>query len=735
MVLRRGLVAAAVTPSLFAIGLELLDNSVFAIFATFASFSCIGLVWFGGPMRTRAVGYAGFAATAAGLVVLGTLCSRTVAAAVIVMVVVGFSIRYVAVFGGYLAAGASALPLAFVLPVMLPAEPDALGPRLAGWLTGCVVASVAILVVVPDRQREELRTRAASLCRDLALLVLGSPSDGALDDQLDDVVERQRQLREVWAAMPQHPAGPGLADQAYLSILEQLTRAAGFVKRDVHLAPDPETDSLALPLRHAVADTLHASAELLERRPADPALEQLSRARSDSRDLVKRWVDGHGTGTNGSGGATAQMVVERVERGYPLLVISHLAVSIGANASLMAGRPLEAASSDLAPDVPNGGAGVAETAARAVKLLVAHFHLGDLSFRQGVRSALVLAAAVYVATTLPFGHKFWVVLGALSVLRTNAVGTGATGLQAVLGTAAGMVLSGVALQIGATDSIWLWPAVVITVFFCVYAPTAIGFIVGQASFTLFVVFLFTLIEPAGWDTGVSRLIAVSSGVLVAVLGGLVLWPRGAQAVVGRRVAAFYRASSRYLDTAGHSFLASDGSPDVDADAGLHRVMDQTIETRWLADDSFSGLVGEQRTSPEVLEAWVRLIGVPSSVRQVASVVGTLAPRGYPTCSCTNAAEAVELELDRVEASLERVASRLEHPEDNTAIAWDGDLAHARQVLVGCVTEQLERPPAERESAIGLLWVLESLHYLDSVMSRMGDPLDDVCASLSARAFR
>jgi hypothetical protein len=43
-------------------------------------------------------------------------------------------------------------------------------------------------------------------------------------------------------------------------------------------------------------------------------------------------------------------------------------------------------------------------------------------------------------------HGFWVVLGTLSVLRSNAVATGSTVLRALLGTAAGFVVGAALLQ-------------------------------------------------------------------------------------------------------------------------------------------------------------------------------------------------------------------------------------------------------------------------------------------------
>ena len=58
-------------------------------------------------------------------------------------------------------------------------------------------------------------------------------------------------------------------------------------------------------------------------------------------------------------------------------------------------------------------------------------------FINSLRGALALAAAVAVADLSSVQHGFWVVLGTLSVLRTNAASTGSTALRALAGTASG----------------------------------------------------------------------------------------------------------------------------------------------------------------------------------------------------------------------------------------------------------------------------------------------------------
>ena len=87
---------------------------------------------------------------------------------------------------------------------------------------------------------------------------------------------------------------------------------------------------------------------------------------------------------------------------------------------------------------------------------VAAGHLTSRSvwFRNSVRGAVALAVAVAVVETTTVQHGFWVVLGTLSVLRSNALGTGSTAVRAVVGTALGFVLGSVILvALGTHDAL------------------------------------------------------------------------------------------------------------------------------------------------------------------------------------------------------------------------------------------------------------------------------------------
>ena len=81
-----------------------------------------------------------------------------------------------------------------------------------------------------------------------------------------------------------------------------------------------------------------------------------------------------------------------------------------------------------------------------------HLSFHSVWFRNAVRGAAGLALAVAVVEVTDVEHGFWVVLGTLSVLRSNALGTGATALRAVGGTAVGFVVgSAIMIGIGSHD--------------------------------------------------------------------------------------------------------------------------------------------------------------------------------------------------------------------------------------------------------------------------------------------
>src|SRR5262249_55662813 len=119
------------------------------------------------------------------------------------------------------------------------------------------------------------------------------------------------------------------------------------------------------------------------------------------------------------------------------------------------------------------------------------------------------------------------------------------------------VASAVLLTVGGDDTV-LWILLPLVVFLAAYTPGAVNFIVGQASFTVFVVVLFNILAPAGWRTALVPVqdVAIGAGISVAV--GALLWPRGARGVARRAFADLLRAGAEHVRLALGATL--DGRP-------------------------------------------------------------------------------------------------------------------------------------------------------------------------------
>src|SRR6202167_4113019 len=136
----------------------------------------------------------------------------------------------------------------------------------------------------------------------------------------------------------------------------------------------------------------------------------------------------------------------------------------------------------------------------AVGVLTRHASIRSVWFLNSLRGSLALAAAVLVADVSGVQHGFWVVLGTLSVLRTNAASTESTALRALGGTVIGFVVGALLILGIGTSTPALWAAFPIALAGA-YAPGTLPFAFGQAAFTVVVVVLFNLLQPVGWKVG------------------------------------------------------------------------------------------------------------------------------------------------------------------------------------------------------------------------------------------
>jgi Fusaric acid resistance protein-like len=119
-------------------------------------------------------------------------------------------------------------------------------------------------------------------------------------------------------------------------------------------------------------------------------------------------------------------------------------------------------------------------------------------------------------------------------------------MRALLGTTVGFLVGSLILVPIGTHTTLLWFVLPVAILFAGFAPTAISFAAGQAGFTLTLVILYNIIQPAGWRVGLVRVEDVAVGCAVSLMVGVLFWPRGAASALGQALAEAYADSARYL---------------------------------------------------------------------------------------------------------------------------------------------------------------------------------------------
>ena len=213
-----------------------------------------------------------------------------------------------------------------------------------------------------------------------------------------------------------------------------------------------------------------------------------------------------------------------------------------------------------------------------------------------LRGAAGLGLAVLAARLTGVQHSFWVVLGALSVLRSNALNTGQDAVRAMLGTVAGFIVGAALLAGIGTNTTLLWFLLPLAVFLAGVAPAVISFAGGQAAFTLTLVILFNIIQPTGWRVGLVRIEDVAIGVGVSLVVGVLFWPRGAAPALRQALAEAYADGAGYLASTVRSGMPR-GDPSTPALPALAGDAARAAAASRRLDDAFRTYLAERGAKP------------------------------------------------------------------------------------------------------------------------------------------
>jgi hypothetical protein len=594
--LRRAGRTAIVMPAVFAISVEVLDNATVALFAAFGAIALLMLVEFGGRMRNRLEAQAALSVAGAVLICIGTIASRAVWSEVLLMFIVAFVVIFLGVVSSVFAIASTALLLVFILPAATVAPVSAIPDRLAGWGIAAGAAMLAIWLLWPAPVRSPLRTNSAVACRALAARLSSDiqrlengeapravPSDQPESPDPVDALQRQ------FLTMAWRPSGLSASDRALVRLVDEIVWMNSMVTELDRSTRPSSLRGLSLGVQRASANVLTESATLLETRsapltPLETARNQLDVATSE----MERHLEHHLSMTDYHSDPPPTSSDDRVERFLGALKFSFRSREIGYATARIATNVEHAITAERRKFIDRvlghepGGTSLWSSARARV---ASHLHRHSVWLHNSLRGAIGLAIAILIAEEIAVEHSFWVILGTLSVLRSNALNTGQNALRAVLGTAVGFILGAIVVELAGTNVTLLWFLLPIALFVAAFMPTAVSFAAGQAAFTLTIVILFNVLEPAGWRVGLVRVEDVAIGCAVSAGVSLLLWPRGAAAELGTAMHDAYATGVAFLATAasvndGSARRPLSPSPSSDAEraAAASRRLDNAFRT-------------------------------------------------------------------------------------------------------------------------------------------------------------
>jgi uncharacterized membrane protein YccC len=630
---RRAGRTAVVMPVLFAIGTLVLRNGDAATFAAFGSFSMLLFVDFNGTLLERVQSQIGLAVAGAVLVCLGTLSSHPVWLAAVAMTLVAFAILFVGSVSSVLASSSTALLLAFILPVTLPGSVEAIPARLAGWGLAAVVSILAITVLWPAPTRDSLRTGVVRASRALAsrlradVAVMLSDRDPAMVEDYERAVAEANDailaLHAGFLATIYRPTNLSTSARTIVRLVDELNWLQTVVSQSVAVEASPSAASrrayrAACRVKTAAASVLDNGAELLDHPGAESiSLEHALDRLTESRVAVE---NGASTDQPIHRGDAADELVTALDPLFRAQELSYAVAQVAGNIGLTAAAERRTWSERLLGRQPGN---LVSTLQAALQRAGAQAERHSVWLHNSIRGAAALGIAVLLADLTGVEHSFWVVLGTLSVLRSNALNTGQNALRGVLGTVVGVLIGAGLLFVIGTNATVLWILLPVAILIAGTAPTAISFAAGQAGFTVTLVLLFNIIAPTGWSVGLYRIEDIALGCGVSLVVGLLFWPRGASAALRQALAEAYADSADYLEaTVAFGLGRCDGNamaqPQPTAQglraAAASRRLDDTFRT-YLAERgskrlplarvtaSVTGVAGVRLTGDAILDLW------------------------------------------------------------------------------------------------------------------------------------
>lgn len=535
---RRAVRAGIVIPIATALVYLLAGNTQAPAFTVFGSIALLVVSDFPGPLATRALAYLGLGINGAVLITVGTLTAPHPWLAVPLCFAVGVGVSLLGLLSEIFAAAQRATLMAFLLPVCaVPVGPVA--DRLLGWGIALLVCVPAALLLFPPRYGSELRTLAARVCTAVADRIEGVPGAGASADP-DEVTLAMDALQRKFMGTAFRPLALSAGSRALIRVVSNLQWLSNRVGPGTgRLLGHIEPLSVGV-LRGSAAALTHPDADHaadLNRAVAAHRLIALTHYDNDIRDILDAPDDA-------AAAALGRDLLDRRTMGATI----GLTGRIIAAATAADARPLWARV--LGRQLPETGfADRVHGKRAAVASLSGYVSTRSATVLGSLRTGAALALALVTTYVFPVQNGVWVLLGALSVLRSSAATTRISAVRAVIGTAIGFAAGAAVIAVVGLDPLVLWTVLPLAAFGSTYVLVVGSFTASQAMFTMMVVIVFNMLHPIGWKVGLIRIEDIVLGAAVGMVVSMLLWPRGAAAAVQRAVDTALTSAAVYLNAA------------------------------------------------------------------------------------------------------------------------------------------------------------------------------------------
>lgn len=579
-----------------------------ALTGMFAVVAMLLMADFGGRPLRRLISYTVTAGIGCLTLALGTVVNGHAVLVVVTGMILGFAVNLTGVLRGPIAKANLPVLLPFMTAAVAPDPRAAFGYNLLGWVFGCAASIAAALLLWPTRSSRALYEACASALDEAsaAIAVLypvrtgfGTVAVGGLDTAV-------RALNGTYDGRLMRPAGTIGRDRGLVNLVEDIHRLRAVLTVRAH-DPNPTDSSARGHLADATEATLAATAAALRSGEDTIDLEPLRDARRQSYHELEVEV--------------GEALAARDPSAHGK-VTDHFSVRLASMLALAAATDAKASLGSKLPDprIYNGVADVAlpRWQSDPEQMLLAQLNPSSPWFRNSARQAVAIGLSLLVAIATGVSHGFWVVLGSISSLRYDAVGTGRTVRDAFVGTALGFV-GGSAVLYYFSGSFVLWLLLPPLAFLGAYTRARLGLWVSQFAFTMLVITALAAMSPEEHGLATVRLIDVSLGLAISLLCSILLWPRGILPAV--------RQSLQVATTSSTSLLLASVDRMVGGAVGADD-LEERLSANWRsltrAAESFDLALIERTPEDIPRRSWVRVAGIARHVTYAATLLS-----GYP----------------------------------------------------------------------------------------------------------